>query len=195
MSYHWENTIWESKDGSWNRGYFERISNPYSSDSDYDSEWDDDFNFEAFDYVKTGFKTEAEALQYTPNGNPGSWSTLHYAGNSKKCKYLDQLAFFAKNPAEKAKFERKELLRKNREHFKKLSETWTPESVASASSRYTILTAVIKSDEEAYSQFGLSTHVNGYLKVDGDWFKIEGKRVYNKKTNKFAKNVHRLYKF
>lgn len=198
MSYHWENTIWQSKDGSWNRGYFKRISyfdHPGAwndPDYGYDSEWDDDFDHSDFDCLMTGFKTEKDAEGYTPHGNPGSCFLIPYKGNSKECKELDQLAFFHKNPVEREKFERKELLRKNREHFKALASEWTPEKMKNLSKTFKTVSVEIKADEAAYTSLGLTSIFRGYAKVDGDWLIVEGKRVYNLKTNKFEQHVRSL---
>lgn len=195
MSYHWENVIWQSKDGSWNRGFYKRISMaPMGGhyDEEYDSEWDDDFDFGTFDYAKTGFPSETAAANWQPGANPGGFEVVPYRGNSKECKALDQLAFFHKFPAEKAKFERKELLRKNREHFKKLAEEWDPERIGGASRSMRTVRVTLKSDERAYDHFGAQTILEGSFKKNGDWLEVEGRRIYNTKTSKFEKHVHKL---
>jgi len=193
MSYHWENTIWQSKDGSWNRGFYHRISaagSPGSwNDGDYDSEWDDEFDESYFDYARTGFRSEHDALLWEPAGNPGSASILSYRGNSKECKELDQLAFFHAHPEEKVKHDRKEFLRKNREHFKALHAEWTPEKIR-AIGRFDTVIASVKGDDEAYSRLGMNYDLRGVPTIEGDWFKLEGKQIYNLKTDKFHKRVH-----
>lgn len=197
MSYHWENVIWQSKDGSWNRGFYERISMGSSrwDDENYDSEWDDDFNFESFDYLKTGFRSEEDAANWKPTGNPGSFSLMAYAGNSKECKALDQLAYWVKHPEEKKKHDRLELLRKNREHFKKLQETWTPEEIRRALSSRFSLQAEVKGDERAYDYLGRHSSVRGAFYQEGDWLMLGGKRIYNLKTDKFEKHIHKLERY
>lgn len=200
MSYHWENTIWQSKDGSWNRGFYTRIPGAIpetrESDEDYDSEWDDDFDLSSFDYLKTGFRTVEEAQRWQPGANPGGWDEISYAGNSQECKRLDELAHWHKHPEEKAKHERRELLRKNREHFKKLQETWTPEAIRTAAAdRFLKLTATIKLDESAFMTYGTSITATGRLIEKGDWLMLEGKRIYNLKTDKFEKHVHKLERY
>lgn len=196
MSYHWENTVWQSKDGSWNHGYYHRISNESSpqgwGDEDYDSEWDDEFDTSRFDAVRTGFRDEESASLWTPYGNPGSLEILHYSGNSKECKELDLLAFYHAHPEERAKAERKELLRKNREHFKALAAEWTPERIRQVLRGHVRLQAAIKHTEDVHSYFGGSTLVSGSFKEVGDWLEIEGKRIYNLKTDKFQGRVQRL---
>lgn len=99
MSYNWDNVTWQSKDRSWNRGFFKRISmadHPGAwedPDAGYDPEWDDDFDHSHFALVNTGFATEEEANDSSgPCGNPG-WSTsMKYWGNAKACQALDKLA-------------------------------------------------------------------------------------------------------
>ncbi len=193
MSYHWENTIWQSKDGTWNRGFFKRIPMGDGwSDEDYDSEWDDEFDFSAFDYLRTGFPSEAAAFNWQPGANPGSHTTVPYAGNSKECKHLDQLARWHLHPEEKAKHDRLELLRKNREHFKNLQTEWTPEAIRSARANLIRFDVEFKQDEAVHTAFGISTSAQGNLFENGDWLEIMGKRVYNLKTDKFEKNIHSL---
>lgn len=193
MSYHWKNVIWQSKDGSWNRGFYHRISMggfPSSwKDGDYDSEWDDEFDESSFDYARTGFRSEQDAFNWEPSGNPGGAYTIAYRGNSKECKELDQLAFFHAHPEEKTKHERREFLRKNREHFKALQTEWTPEKIR-AIGRFDTMVATVKGDDKAYSGYGMNYDLRGVPVVEGDWLKLEGKPIYNLKTDKFHKRVH-----
>lgn len=189
MSYHWENVTWQSKDGSWNRGYFGRLA-PVLIGEDYDSEWDDEFDQSYFDYVLTGFKTELAALEWTPRGNPGYTETIPYKGNSKLCKHYDELAYFYKHPEARAKKERNELLRKNRAHFKQLEATWKSELQAARPLGY--FTVGFKSDEAVYSTYGGHTSYSGKFELEGDWLLIAGKRVFNRKTGKFHARVRSL---
>lgn len=197
MSYHWENVTWQSRDGSWNRGFYTRLSREpnYGSESDgedYDSEWDDDFDLNSFDTVRTGFRSATSAAEWMPYGNPGGTAVIYYRGNSKECKALDQLAFFHFHPEEKAKQERKEFLKKNREHFKALEAEWTPERISEFLGNRSRLTAQIKKDDRAYSPLGIVVTATGVPLREGNWFLINGKRIYNLKTAKFEKHVHKL---
>lgn len=199
MSYHWENTIWQSKDGSWNRGFYKRISRSDSpnawDDDSYDSEWDDDFDFTAFDFVRTGFPSEAAAANWQPGANPGGYELQPYAGNARHAKHLDQLAHWHRHPEEKIKHDRLELLRKNREHFKGLQETWTAEEIRRALSSRVSLQAEVKGDERAYDYLGMHSSVRGAFYQEGDWLMLEGKRIYNLKMDKFEKHVHKLERY
>lgn len=73
MSHHHENVIWQSPNGTWNRGFYERIR-PAFTDEDYDSEWDDDFDFERFEWASTGLASEQAAVDSWPGPNPGGWT-------------------------------------------------------------------------------------------------------------------------
>lgn len=201
MSYHWENVIWQSKDGSWNRGYFHRISNADSpsswndEDYGYDSEWDDEFDFSSFDYLSTGMRSEETAWNFTPHGNPGTYTLLPYAGNSKECKHYDLMAHWHRNPAEKAKAQRKEHLRKVREHFKDIVAEWNPQAMKELAGGYSTFSVVLKGDDKVYEQWGLSHELTGVPLVEGDWLTVEGKRVYNLKTEKFEKRVRKFERY
>lgn len=197
MSYHWENVIWQSKDGSWNRGYFHRISMGSGNwdDDGYDSEWDDEFDHSNFDYLATGIRSEDAAWDFKPHGNPGSATILPYAGNSKECKHYDLMAHWHRNPAEKVKAERKEHLRKVREHFKALEEEWASEAMEKLPATYASYFVTLKSDERVYEQWGASQEVIAPLRREGDWLTVEGKRVYNLKTSKFEKSVRKFERY
>ena len=200
MSYYWENVIWQSKDGSWNRGYFHRISmasSPSAWNDDeygYDSEWDDEFDFSYFDYLSTGMSSKDAAWDFEPQGNPGSANVIPYAGNSKHCKHYDLMAHWHRNPAEKAKAQRKDHLRKVREHFKTLDAEWPSEAMEKIPASYASYFVVIKGDERVYEQWGVSHEFIAPLRRDGDWLTVEGKRVYNLKTGRFDKRVHKFEK-
>lgn len=70
MSFNRENVIWQSPDGTWNRGFYDFYSTGESDDPDYDSEWGVDYT-DQFVRVRTGFRSQAAAEAYQPWGNPG----------------------------------------------------------------------------------------------------------------------------
>lgn len=192
MSYNWDNVTWQSRDGSWNRGYFKRISMADSPDSwrepelGYDSEWDDEFDGSQFESVGTGFSTlEAARDFHSPSGNPGSSSEVPYRGNARACKALDLMAFHHTHPEAKAKHDRKIHNRKRREHFAKLEKKWAEEKLGGKRLR-----VELKEDEEVYSRYGCTQVLEGLTTQDGDWLMLEGKRVRNLKTGKFHNRVH-----
>lgn len=189
MSYFWDNVIWQSKDGSWNRGYLKRISgenNSHFEDEDYGycSEWDDDFDSTEFDCVSTGLRTFDAALDYAPHGNPGTHTEIAYNGNSRSCKELDLMAFHHSNPEAKAKHLRSVHNRKRREHFAKLEAEWSDNDLRALN-----LAIELKNDDAVYDRLGVWNSVNGLAVVDGDWLKVEGKRIKNLKTGKFHNRV------
>lgn len=187
MSYHWENVVWQSRDGLWNRGYFKRISMADSpnawNDEDYDSEWDDEFNGNEFEAVCTNVTYE-KAVDYTPFSNPGHFSEVPYKGNSKECKALDLMAYHYHNPEEKRKHERKIHNKKRRAHFAELERQWKDERLDGSSLRVNI-----KHDDTVYDRFGAWTTVQGRPMTVGDWLVIDGRKIRNHKTGKFHNRV------
>lgn len=80
MSYYWENVTWQSSDGTWNVGFYERISGPSSFDDDddeYDSEWDDDFT-DNFGWVSSGHGSRKSAEKAWTGANPGGSTAISY---------------------------------------------------------------------------------------------------------------------
>lgn len=80
MSRYHQNVIWQSQDGTWSRGFFERI--PCGGDcEDETHEWCDDFDDSRFEWVSTGHPTEEAAARSWDGANPGgtdgggSWVT------------------------------------------------------------------------------------------------------------------------
>ena len=55
MSFHRENVIWESADGTWSRGFF-RVR--WTGD---DPEWDVEYDYGSFEWVSTGHASERAA--------------------------------------------------------------------------------------------------------------------------------------
>lgn len=193
MSYYWENTIWQSKDGSWNHGYYKRISSENSPalwedpEAGYDPEWDDTFDDSEFAAVATGFRTFEAADDFQPYGNPGTYVELPYKGNSRACKELDLMAQLHKDPEAKAKHDRKVHNRKRREHFAELEKKWESEDFTKCA-----VSVTIGGDDRVYDYTGLNTTVTGLMKTEGDWLTVDGKKVRNLKTGKFHNRVKNI---
>lgn len=71
MSRHHENVRWQSPDGTWNAGFFERIPCRGSDCDDETHEWCDEFNRGAFEWVSTGHSAEQAADRSWTGPNPG----------------------------------------------------------------------------------------------------------------------------
>lgn len=81
MSFHHTNITWQSPDGTWSCGFFERIPGN-TMDEDYDAEWDDDFDMIRFQFVSTGHADEESAFDAWGGPNPGSTTTIPYDASS-----------------------------------------------------------------------------------------------------------------
>lgn len=87
MSFNRENTIWQSKDGTWNRGFYEVVWTDY----DGDPEWDVEYGGE-FWWVSVGHPSQEAAYESWDGSNPGSHTIVEYAGNPNGCDELDARA-------------------------------------------------------------------------------------------------------
>lgn len=112
MSYNWENVVWQTKDGRWGIGFFDRISYTDSWDNeDYDSEWDDEFDHSVFVHASTGHPTQESAYATWRGANPGHHTVYEYSrGTAKEIAEFEDMAR-ACNDSKYAK-ERKERLAK-----------------------------------------------------------------------------------
>lgn len=111
MSFNRENVTWQSKDGTWNLGFF-KVIEPWSYDDNYDPEWDVEYDFSVFEWVSTGHHTMDAATQSWPGANPGGSSLYHYypvpaddewgpgPGHPDSCERYDKMAatYKEKNP-------------------------------------------------------------------------------------------------
>ena len=91
MSFHRENITWISRDGTWNRGFYDHYRVRRDDGEDEDPEWDVEYDYSAFNWVSTGHATLEAANDAWTGANPGSGSVL-YAPNDE----TDQLDAMAK---------------------------------------------------------------------------------------------------
>jgi hypothetical protein len=100
MSYNWENIIWQNADKTWGIGFYERIrhNNDYDNDS-YDSEWDDDYDYEKFAHAANGFPSPDSAQRWWTGANPGSFQIDSKRLTVKETKELADMVRAANDPA------------------------------------------------------------------------------------------------
>lgn len=77
MSTNRENVIWQSADGTWNRGFYDFYETGDWSDPDYDHEWDVEYT-QDFSWVSTGHPSMEAAERSWRGSNPGGWSEYPY---------------------------------------------------------------------------------------------------------------------
>jgi hypothetical protein len=71
MSCNRENVTWKSRDGTWNRGFYDF----YQTGEDY--EWDVEYDNDRFNWVSLGHATEEEANLSWDGANPGGGEVYH----------------------------------------------------------------------------------------------------------------------
>lgn len=86
MSRHHENVIWQSADGTWSRGFFERTSGFISRDGD--DEWDVEYDYDHFQWVSAGHPTAADAAAAWDGPNPGG--STEYTYTDQTAEEIDQ---------------------------------------------------------------------------------------------------------
>jgi hypothetical protein len=96
MSVYRENVIWQSPNGTWNRG-FHPISHHECGMSDScenapEHDWCAEFDHDSFEWVSGGHATEAQAAESWTGSNPGGHTGCAYDPNDKASR--DQVAHY-----------------------------------------------------------------------------------------------------
>lgn len=98
MSCNRENTIWQSKDGTWSRGFYE-FWPVNQDDPDWDFEWDVEYG-DQFHWVRTGLPSRQAAEECWDGANPGGYDSVAWSPESAaECERLDKLAAACKEAA------------------------------------------------------------------------------------------------
>jgi len=98
MSFHRENIIWQSADGTWSRGFYEchESYGGHGDDDDEDSfdpEWDVEYDYGALEQVSCGHPSEDAAFQSWRGANPGGSTVLPYDSDAAaEAAQLDDMA-------------------------------------------------------------------------------------------------------
>lgn len=96
MSCNREHVIWQSKNRSWNIGFFQFV-NVNTHDPDWDYEWDVEYLYDEFFWVSTGHSSPETAFAAWRGANPGYVdSALAYQDNAGNCDHYDSMAQEAK---------------------------------------------------------------------------------------------------
>ena len=91
MSWNRDNVIWQSADGSWNRGFYKVV---WTGD---DPEWDVEYDYDQFEWVSTGHASEEDADDSWNGSNPGMSTIVEYDGNEDDCDKYDKMALDYEN--------------------------------------------------------------------------------------------------
>lgn len=90
MSCNRENVTWQSKNGTWNRGFWSYYS-VNEDDPNWDYEWDVEYE-DYFNWVSTGHATQEGAYQSWDGANPGGSHIYRYEDFPEECDKFDELA-------------------------------------------------------------------------------------------------------
>ena len=190
MSFNRENVVWQSKDGSWNIGFFDSHTSPSRwDDEDYDPEWDVEYDYNKFFFASVGHPTELSAAQAWKGANPGGGWTVRYSKeNAEDIARYDRMALFHLHPEIAAAEVKKENARLKRAHVKALREQFAANN--DFKSRKVMVS--LKTDDAVWDRFGGFQSYVGFLKEDGDWLVIDGVKVKNTKTGTLNKRLAKI---
>lgn len=174
MSYHHENIAWQTENGTWGIGFYERISNGDNSwDSDYDSEWDDDFNFEKFQWASTGHATEEKAMAAWRGANPGSSTAISWSkANAREILEYEDMAKATNNPAYALEREARKEKEKSAA-FRKTVRDRIRKNPPFSGVRY----SVRFSKSKLPSAYGMMEDITATLWTEGDWLVMKSEKV------------------
>lgn len=86
MSYHHDNVVWQSPDGTWNRGFFQEdyltCGGHEDECGDETHEWCREFDQSQFMWVSTGHPTQDSSIAAWNGANPGSMTIYAYDPNN-----------------------------------------------------------------------------------------------------------------
>ena len=86
MSFHRENVVWQSRDGSWNIGFFDVVW------TGADPEWDVEYDYKTFQWASIGHADDCEAEDAWKGSNPGMSVIMGYENNEEQCDAYDAMA-------------------------------------------------------------------------------------------------------
>lgn len=174
MSFNHENMVWQNEDRTWSIGFYKRIS--MFHEGDYDSEWDDEFDYTRFEFTSQGHLTEQSAINSWKGPNPGSHEMLHYSESNKdEIAQLNMLASFYFYPELREKNEQEKHSVALDKHYSELVNSLVESNWVGLR-----VTAQFKHDDKPYEWTGMSSSATGSVQVDDEgWWTVEGNRFFN----------------
>lgn len=174
MSYNHENIVWQSEDGTWSIGFYTRI--PGLARVNYDDEWDDDYDYNSFQFVSQGHRTEVSAENSWTGPNPGSHNVMDYNENNKEeIAHLNKLASFYFHPELRQQEADEKHVTALQRHLGKLVKSFEGTNWVGLR-----VTARFKHDEKPYEWGGMSWSATGPVQVDDEgWWTVESNRIFN----------------
>lgn len=158
MSKNREHVIWESKDGSWNIGFYQFVQ------TGEDEEWDVEYIYSEFFWARTGFKTSDLARRAWTGANPGADYTINdYSTSAGACDEYDEMVKCLNDSgyAEKRRIRQQETEVHNR--------------AAKAAEGVRMLPGV--DVEVIIGNSGVTQFLTGTLRPDGDWLVIRDRGI------------------
>jgi hypothetical protein len=182
MSYNHENIVWQDRTGNWYIGFYERLPGDYN-DPDYDSEWDDDFDYESFGWGSGPHASEKDATAAWNGANPGGHHILAWKNTKETREHVAKLTHMFKMLKDKT-YRDKYLAKQAREARKRL-EADVKERMPKLLGRKIRL--VYQRGNQAPKS------AEGFLREEGGVYSVGGVTIYNKNTDRVSSYVSHIY--
>lgn len=198
MSRYAENLVWQNADKTWGIGFYKRISRNVSGENEnYDSEWDDEYDYEHFSHAANGFPSADAAQRWWTGANPGSFEVAAKKLTVKETKEFADMVRAANNPAFSKELDEQKAKAASAAFVKSVREKLRAnEPVAYKAYRVRISLNTLP------SALGMMQDHNTTLTAEGDWLGFETStrlkngnvrksfvKVWNTKTRTQNKNI------
>lgn len=194
MSKNHDNVTWQSKDKTWNRGFFDQTRHGSEADG-FDPEWDVDYDFGKFENVFTGYATKEAVTEasYRMYGNAGGTTIIVPSkANAAEIADYERMAAWCKNPELEAAAKKKEDAKLKRAHTEKMKGLF----IENKDFKGQNVRATVKMDDQSWTVMGMSKTYIGYVKLEGDWLVVnDGKeklKLKNVVTGRFNRKLHSI---
>lgn len=182
MSFNRENIIWQSEDGTWSFGFYKVMW------TGEDPEWDVDYDYDRFEWVSTGHRSESEAASSWKGANPGGCDVLPSGASTKAERaHLDNMAEALQHPERARVRELREMKSRVRKHRRQLREFFDSNDLNGV----TVHVELAEGDDPT-AKFGAFTHIDGVAHdVDGS-IVVDGVTIFSKKTRRVHPHLHKV---
>lgn len=182
MSFNRENVIWQSENGTWSIGFYKVMW------TGEDPEWDVDYDYDHFEWVSTGHRSESEAASSWTGANPGG-SEVPPSGASTKAerKRLDNMAEALQHPERARERELREMKSRVRKHRQQLRKFFDGNVLNGVN-----VHVELAEGDDPTAEVGAFTHVDGIAHVVGSDVIVDDVVIFSKKTRRVHPHLHKV---
>lgn len=182
MSFYRENVIWKSMDGTWSIGFYKTIW------TGEDPEWDVIYDYDHFEWVSTGHRSEESANSSWKGANPGGGEVIPSGASTKaERKRLDNMAESLQHPERARERELREMKSRIRNHRRQLREFFDGNSLNGV----TVHVELAEGDDPT-AEVGAFTHIDGIAHDRDGNIVVDDVVIFSKKTRRVHPHLHKV---